>query len=191
MGGGSGRARYAAEGVARTAGWFQNGEASALKIAAHEAFHLLQYEVVGQRSMSASTLDEIPPAGPWWLAEGTAEYFAYLAIARDGVLRIADVRAQWLQSAKSTSATLRALATLRGQREHPTDTTSMRSRQISCYAVAIRSSYSPTTKGLLAERHGRMSSPRRSAEATTLSSTSSSRIVPRANSDWPFPPTVL
>lgn len=99
--------------------WFQNGEASALKIAAHEAFHLLQYEVVGQRSMSASTLDEIPPAGPWWLAEGTAEYFAYLAIARDGVLRIADVRAQWLQSAKSTSATLRALATLRGQRETP------------------------------------------------------------------------
>jgi hypothetical protein len=69
--------------------------------------------------MSVSTLDEIPPAGPWWLAEGTAEYFAYLAIARDGALRLADVRAQWLRSAKSTSATLRALATLRGQRETP------------------------------------------------------------------------
>jgi hypothetical protein len=99
--------------------WFQNAEPSALKIAAHEAFHLLQYEVVGQGSMSVSTLDEIPPAGPWWLAEGTAEYFAYLAIARDGALRLADVRAQWLRSAKSTSATLRALATLRGQRETP------------------------------------------------------------------------
>ena len=99
--------------------WFQNAEASALKIAAHEAFHLLQYEVVGQRPMSVSTLDEIPPAGPWWLAEGSAEYFAYLAIARDGALRIADVRAQWLRSAKSTSAPLRALATLRGQRETP------------------------------------------------------------------------
>ena len=76
--------------------WFQNAEASALKIAAHEAFHLLQYEVIGQRPMSVSTLDEIPPAGPWWLAEGSAEYFAYLAIARDGALRIADVRSQWL-----------------------------------------------------------------------------------------------
>lgn len=99
--------------------WFQNAEAGALKIAAHEAFHLLQYEVIGQRAMSVSTLDEIPPAGPWWLAEGSAEYFAYLAIGRDGALSIADVRAQWLRSAKSTSATLRALATLRGQRETP------------------------------------------------------------------------
>ena len=100
--------------------WFSNRPpVSALKIAAHEAFHLLQYELVGERPLSVSGLDEIPPAGPWWLAEGTAEYFAYLAVAEDGAARFADVRAQWVQSTKASSATLRALATLRGQRENP------------------------------------------------------------------------
>jgi hypothetical protein len=99
--------------------WFSNPPVSALKIAAHEAFHLLQYELVGERPLSVSSLDVIPPAGPWWLAEGTAEYFAYLAVAEDGAVRFADVRAQWVQSTKASSATLRALATLRGQRENP------------------------------------------------------------------------
>ena len=100
--------------------WFQTASTSqerALKIAAHEAFHLFQYEIVGQRPLSVSGLDEIPSAGPWWLAEGSAEYFAYLAVAADGVGRFADVRAGWMRSAKATSATLVALATLRGQRE--------------------------------------------------------------------------
>jgi hypothetical protein len=99
--------------------WFAGREGSALKIAAHEAFHQLQYELVGQRPLGVSGLDEIPVAGPWWLAEGTAEYFGYLAIVQDGALRIADVRAQWARSTKATTATLRALATLRGQRETP------------------------------------------------------------------------
>ena len=99
--------------------WFSNPVVSALKIAAHEAFHLLQYEVVGERPLSASGLDQIPSAGPWWLAEGTAEYFAYLAVAEDGAARFTDLRAQWVRSTKASSATLRALATLRGQRENP------------------------------------------------------------------------
>jgi hypothetical protein len=100
-------------------GWFASPEAAALKIAAHEAFHLLQYEVVGQRPLSVSTPDEVPPAGPWWLAEGTAERFAYLAIVEEGSLRLADVRAQWSRGAKATTANLRTLSTLRGQRETP------------------------------------------------------------------------
>ena len=102
--------------------WFQTSSSSqerSLKIAAHEAFHLLQYETVGERPLGVSGLDEIPSAGPWWLAEGAAEYFAYLAVAADGASRFADVRAGWVRSAKATSATLVALATLRGQRETP------------------------------------------------------------------------
>jgi hypothetical protein len=99
--------------------WFANSPASALKIAAHEAFHLLQYELVSERALGVSGLDEIPIAGPWWLAEGSAEYFAYLAVVEDGALRLADVRAQWTRSTRATSATLRALSTLRGQREVP------------------------------------------------------------------------
>ena len=98
--------------------WFAAGpDANLLKIAAHEAFHLLQYELVGQRAMSVSSLDEIPQAGPWWLLEGTAEYFAYLAVVADGAASSSSVRARWIGSAKASGATLSALSTLRGQRE--------------------------------------------------------------------------
>jgi M61 glycyl aminopeptidase len=101
--------------------WFVAGRAvsDALKIAAHEAFHLLQYEVIGQRAMSVSSLDQVPQAGPWWLLEGAAEYFAYLAVVAEGSITIGNVRAQWTSSARASTATLVALSTLRGQRETP------------------------------------------------------------------------
>ena len=100
--------------------WFASGpDPNQLKIAAHEAFHLLQYEVVGQRAMSVSGLDEVPPAGPWWLLEGSAEYFAYLAVISDRATTIDSVRGRWRASARSSGATLVALSTLRGQRETP------------------------------------------------------------------------
>jgi len=101
--------------------WFIAGRPSsdALKIAAHEAFHLLQYEVIGQRAMSVSGLDQVPQAGPWWLLEGAAEYFAYLAVVADGSTTFANVHAQWTSSARASTATLVTLSTLRGQRETP------------------------------------------------------------------------
>ena len=110
-------------------GWFANGQETALKIAAHEAFHLLQYALVGERPLSVSGLDEIPTAGPWWLAEGAAEYFAFLAIVEDGASSLAGVRASWIQAARASTATLRDLATLRGQRETP--------RPYDVYALAV------------------------------------------------------
>lgn len=98
--------------------WFASGpDSNQLKIAAHEAFHLLQYEVVGQRAMSVSGLDEVPRAGPWWLLEGSAEYFAYLAVIADGATTLGSVRSRWIGSARASGATLVALSTLRGQRE--------------------------------------------------------------------------
>ena len=99
--------------------WFASGpESNQLKIAAHEAFHLLQYEVVGQGAMSVSGLDEVPRAGPWWLLEGSAEYFAYLAVVADGATTLGSVRSRWTSAARASAATLVALSTLRGQREN-------------------------------------------------------------------------
>jgi hypothetical protein len=92
-------------------------EDSRLVIAAHEAFHLFQYELVGRRALSVSGLDEIPAAGPWWLAEGSAQYFAHLAIVREGLGRLDDVRAEWIRRTKTSTTSLADLATLRGQRE--------------------------------------------------------------------------
>ncbi|MDQ3164131.1 MAG: hypothetical protein M3Q92_15115 [Actinomycetota bacterium] len=110
-------------------GWFVAQAETALKIAAHEIFHLLQYELVGERPLGVSTLDEIPQAGPWWLAEGSAEYFAFLAVVEDGASNLARVRSGWIQVARSSTATLRDLATLRGQRESP--------RPYDVYALAV------------------------------------------------------
>jgi hypothetical protein len=106
-------------GPAWFAGATGGGVANALKIAAHESFHLLQYELVGQAALSVSGLDEIPRAGPWWLAEGTAEYFAFLAIVQEGSFTLPSAESRWKASTKATTATLQALATLRGQREVP------------------------------------------------------------------------
>ena len=91
----------------------------ALTIAAHESFHLFQYELAGQRALSVSSLDQIPTAGPWWLAEGTAQYFAFLAIVREGVISLEEVRRAWVSSTKQSAVTLRDLATLRGQAGWP------------------------------------------------------------------------
>ena len=157
--------------------WFSNPLVSALKIAAHEAFHLLQYELVGERSLGVSSLDEIPPAGPWWLAEGTAEYFAYLAVVEDGATRFAEVRAQWVQSTKASSATLRALATLRGQREILPLTISTLWRRSCCSAAMIRSSCLRTTKRSPAACRGRKRSRQRSAGPSTRLWTSSRRTA--------------
>ena len=109
--------------------WFATQDDIALKIAAHEAFHLLQYELVGERPLGVSGLDEIPAAGPWWVAEGAAEYFAFLAVVEDGATTLARVRSGWIQAARASTATLRDLATLRGQRETP--------RPYDVYALAV------------------------------------------------------
>lgn len=88
----------------------------ALQIAAHEAFHLIQYELIrAQERLGVSGPDQVPVAGPWWLGEGVATYFAQLAVAREGLLRLAELQAQWRRSARLIGAGLGNLMTLRGQ----------------------------------------------------------------------------
>ena len=89
---------------------------NATKIAVHEAFHVLQFELAGVGSMN-SGFDDIPRAGPRWLFEGSAELVGYLAIADARLTDMPVVRADWAQRAKSSSVTLQRLAILRGQFE--------------------------------------------------------------------------
>jgi len=97
--------------------WFTSGPPSNLtKIAVHETFHVLQFELAGAGSMNSGT-DEIPPAGPRWLFEGSAEVVGYFAIADAGLTHISGVRADWAQRTKSSPVTLERLAILRGQFE--------------------------------------------------------------------------
>jgi hypothetical protein len=44
---------------------------------AHEAFHLIQYELVGAKSRSCCNQERVSIVGPTWLTEGSAEYAMY------------------------------------------------------------------------------------------------------------------
>ena len=99
--------------------WFVGSDIGRrLKIAAHEAYHLLQYEVTSDAQWFGG-VDDVRPVGPWWLLEGVPEYHAYLAVVEGGALRLADVRAQWESSAKASPTPLGSLETFRGQIQTP------------------------------------------------------------------------
>jgi hypothetical protein len=102
--------------------WFQqlsgSGHGSALKIAAHEAFHLLQYEAAPE-NLWFGGIDDVRQVGPWWILEGAAEYFGSLAIVEEGLLSLTTVHGQWEQTARNSAATLRSLETFRGQLDTP------------------------------------------------------------------------
>jgi hemolysin type calcium-binding protein len=95
--------------------WLNEGSSSnALKIAVHETFHVLQFELAGDRSMN-SGFDDLPRAGPRWIFEGSAELVGYLAIADARLTTIASVRSDWAQRARTSPVSLERLAFLRGQ----------------------------------------------------------------------------
>jgi Ca2+-binding RTX toxin-like protein len=95
--------------------WLNEGTGSnAVKIAVHEIFHVLQYELAGDRSLN-SGFDDLPRAGPRWLAEGSAELVGYLAAVDARLMTIASVRADWAERARTSAVSLERLAFLRGQ----------------------------------------------------------------------------
>jgi hypothetical protein len=94
---------------------FGQSRLNATKIAVHEAFHVFQNELAGP-TFSGSD-DDIPRAGPRWLAEGSAELVGYLAIADAGLTTMSGIRADWAGRAASSPVPLSRLAILRGQFE--------------------------------------------------------------------------
>jgi hypothetical protein len=53
---------------------FRNGKSDVQRMLAHEAFHLIQYELVGAKSKSCCDQERVSMVGPTWLMEGSAEY---------------------------------------------------------------------------------------------------------------------
>lgn len=56
---------------------FRNGTRDVQRMLAHEAFHLIQYELVGAKSRSCCDQERVSVVGPTWLMEGAAEYAMY------------------------------------------------------------------------------------------------------------------
>lgn len=56
---------------------FRNGRSDVQRMLAHEAFHLIQYELVGSKSRSCCNQERVSIVGPTWLMEGSAEYAMY------------------------------------------------------------------------------------------------------------------
>jgi hypothetical protein len=84
--------------------WFSSSEPNRSKIAIHEVVHVLQAELAGRGTLGGPD-NEVPPAGPKWLFEGHAEWTAYQAIARIGLLGIDRARAQWIATTKALAST--------------------------------------------------------------------------------------
>ena len=65
--------------------WYQNTEPKyRTKVIAHEFIHTYQNEL--SELSPASESHEVPEAGPRWLKEGIAEYFAYKSLSEGGIL---------------------------------------------------------------------------------------------------------
>ena len=78
------------------------------KIVVHEAFHNLQWSLLGGRKLGE------PALTPVWVTEGSAEYIAYRTIVEYGLDTLDNVRRVWIERAKTSSAPLRALETYAG-----------------------------------------------------------------------------
>ena len=67
--------------------WFELGSAAQRKFAlTHEYFHMIEYELAGERSWSccSNNDDSVKLIGPTWLVEGVAEYLAFVILREDG-----------------------------------------------------------------------------------------------------------
>ena len=96
-----------------SASWIARDDDTRAKILAHEAFHILQQEMAGLQRMNAGA-DEVPASGPRWLEEGSAEFAAFRALAVRGLIRMEDIRAQWISRTKLTTSPLQARETTNG-----------------------------------------------------------------------------
>jgi hypothetical protein len=96
-------------------GWTQSSETARVKIVAHEAFHLLQGDLAGSARLNSGETD-VPLAGPRWLTEGSAEYFAYRVVAENRLVDFEATRARWISVVKTMSVPLSSLEVATGLR---------------------------------------------------------------------------
>ncbi len=96
-----------------SASWLGRDDATRAKILAHEAFHIMQFELAGPQGLDGGP-DDVPRAGPQWLVEGAAEYIGYRAIASQGLIGMSAIRAQWISRTKLTASLLRSRETSAG-----------------------------------------------------------------------------
>ena len=88
---------------------------SRMKVAAHEIFHAYQKALSALRTGGSD--DDVPPAGPRWLTEGSAEFFAYKAMDAGGVLSYDTERStRFVETAKREDRPLSEMGNLHGVR---------------------------------------------------------------------------
>ena len=90
-----------------------------IKVAAHEMFHVYQAELSGLRFRGGN---EVPPTGPRWLRDGSAEFFAYKALDAGGVVSYdAERRTRFIRSAQREDRPLSDMENQSGIRGCRTD----------------------------------------------------------------------
>src|SRR5690606_5288309 len=69
-------------------GWQALDDVNRFRVAAHEYFHAVQMDRMGEdlaRRMATAPIDEERPEGPSWLFEGGAEYVSFKALEAAGL----------------------------------------------------------------------------------------------------------
>jgi hypothetical protein len=97
-------------------GWTGSSPLQRQKIVAHELFHVLQNGLLGSANTFPRDQETVPPGGPTWLREGSAELAGYTAIAEAGLGDLAQFRRDRISDMKlgSPGVALESVATQGG-----------------------------------------------------------------------------
>lgn len=95
-------------------GWPHTGATFREVMVAHEVWHVVQASLVQPRTFIDVPDDAVPTGGPRWLIEGSAEVFAYHALADAGQLDYATQCAVYLSGARQATQPLRSMESWAG-----------------------------------------------------------------------------
>jgi hypothetical protein len=91
--------------------WKEAPEAERLVTLVHEYYHLVQYQLSGSTSLSSRMTNSAALIEPFWLVEGSAEYFAYRVVGEAGALSFDDTRADLVKNVRREPLPLSSLET--------------------------------------------------------------------------------
>ena len=77
----------------------------------HEIFHLLEQQLAGE---CCAPGDQVPLQGPYWMFEGIPEYVGFRAASANGLITMADARADWISRTKQSTTALSSMGSWNG-----------------------------------------------------------------------------
>jgi hypothetical protein len=103
-----------------SAAWQEMNASERLRAVAHEYVHVIQLEQAGEEAADAtlsSAVTQVPPAGPFWLLEGSAEAVSWLVLQELGFGLYAEALFDYAADADGADLELESLSSFIGYRD--------------------------------------------------------------------------